>query len=630
VAPSSSRVAVTGEQPHGRRLWLLSLLALGVVYGDIGTSPLYALNECFGAHGVPAARAQNVLGVLSLVTWSLILAISVKYLGFVLRADNRGEGGILALGALVAQGAGPRARRVLTVLGLVGGAFLFSDGIITPAISILSAIEGLVVSQPQLATWVVPITVAIIVALFLVQRHGTGGVGAVFGPVTLLYFLTIGMLGLLSITQTPAVLAALDPRQAVMFFADNGLAGYVVVGSVFLVVTGGEALYADLGHFGRRPIRLAWFGVALPGLLLNYYGQGALFLREPATVNAYYQLAPPWAQVPLVVLSVAAAVIASQAVISGVFSLTAQAIRLGYWPRMAVLHTSHTAIGQIYLPAVNWALMSGCVALVIGFGTSSNLAAAYGVAIAITMVVTTTLLFVVMQRVWRWPWWLTVPVAGVFLVIDLAFLGATGSKILHGGWFPLVVTGVLYLLMSTWNLGRRRVGERLAAQSLPLALFGRDLSAHPPLRVPGIAVYMTGNPQSVPTALLHNLKHNHVLHQHVVILHVRVEEVPQVAADERCQIEVLGDGLVVVTMRFGFIEQPDVPAELARARLGFTWSPQEVSYFLGRESLVIADRGLSAWRSRLFVSMSRNARTAAGFFALPANRVVELGMQVEV
>jgi KUP system potassium uptake protein len=399
---------------------------------------------------------------------------------------------------------------------------------------------------------------------------------------------------------------------------------------VFLVVTGGEALYADLGHFGRRPIRLAWFVIALPGLLLNYYGQGALLLRDPSVSNPYYQLAPAWAQVPLLLISVAAAVIASQAVISGVFSLTAQAIRLGFWPRMTVVHTSAATIGQIYLPAVNWALMWCCIALVVGFGSSSNLAAAYGVAIAITMVVTTVLLYFVARQVWRWSLPVALGLTGGFLVIDLAFLGAALHKIPHGGWFPLLITAVIYVLMSTWNHGRRRLGERMQAQSLPLAAFEADVLAHPPLRVPGTAVFMTGNPQSTPTALLHNLKHNHILHEHVVILHVRTCDVPAVSATEGCTVEDRGSGLVVVTMRFGFKEQPDVPARLAQAPLGFPWLPQQVSYFLGRESLVLGRGGMAVWRANLFASLSRNARSAAAFFALPANRVVELGMQVEV
>ena len=615
----------------GRRLWWLSLLALGVVYGDIGTSPLYAVNECFGVHGVPAARLANVFGVLSLITWSLILSISVKYLGFVLRADNRGEGGILALGALVAAGRGPRLRRLLTVIGLVGGAFLFSDGIITPAISILSAIEGIAVSRPELGTWVVPITVVVLVLLFAFQRHGTAAVGAVFGPVTLVYFAVIAVLGVLSIGLSPGILGAVDPRHALTFFADNGLAGYAVVGSVFLVVTGGEALYADLGHFGRRPIRLAWFLVVLPALLLNYYGQGALLLRDPTVANAYYQLAPAWAQLPLLAISIAAAVIASQAVISGVFSITAQAIQLGYWPRMAVVHTSASVIGQVYLPGVNWVLMLCCIGLVVGFGSSSNLAAAYGVAIAITMVVTTVLLFFAARQVWRWPLGLALALTGAFLLVDLAFLGATLGKIPQGGWFPLVVTLAIYLLMSTWNLGRRRLGERLLAQALPVADFLRDVRAHPPLRVPGTAVFMTGNPHAVPSSLLHNLKHNHVLHQHIIVLRVETCGVPTLAATDRCTVSDLGDGFRAVTLRFGFKEDPDVPAALAAATLGFSWAPLAVSYFLGRETVVVSGAGgMAVWRGRLFASMSRNARNAVAFFSLPANCVVELGMHVEI
>jgi KUP system potassium uptake protein len=631
VATGSSTVPPSAGQPRGRRLWLLALLALGVVYGDIGTSPLYALGECFGAHGVPAARAANVLGVLSLVDWSLILAVSLKYLGFVLRADNRGEGGILALGALVAGGAGPRLKRALTVLGLAGGAFLVSDGMITPAISVLGAMEGLAVSQPGLAAWIVPLTVAILVALFAIQRHGTAAVGAVFGPVTLLYFLTIAALGAASIVHSPAIIAALDPREACAFLAANGWTGYLVVGSVFLVVTGGEALFADLGHFGRRPIRLAWFLVALPALLLAYHGQGALLLRDPAVANPYYQLAPRWAQLPLLALSVAAAVIASQAVISGVFSLAAQAIQLGFWPRMAVRHTSASAIGQVYLPAVNWALMVCCVGLVVGFGSSGALAAAYGVAIAITMVVTTVLLFFAARQVWRWPLAWAAVLAGGFLAIDLAFLGATLGKIPQGGWFPLLVTGVIYALMSTWNRGRRELAQRLGAQALPLADFRREVRARPPLRVPGIAVFMTGNASATPSALLHNLKHNRVLHRQVVVLRVETLAVPVVAGGDRHAVEECDDGIVAVTLRCGFKEQPDVPALLAATPLPFAWAAQEVSYFLGRETLVLTSRGILArWRGALFASMSRNARSAAGFFALPADRVVELGMHVQI
>ncbi len=630
-SPRSGPHPSTAPQPTGKRMWVLSLLALGVVYGDVGTSPLYAINECFGEHGVPAVRLQNVFGVLSLITWSLILAVSVKYLVFVLRADNRGEGGILALGALVASTRGPRVKRILTIIGLIGGAFLFSDGIITPAISILSAMEGIAVSQPQLGSWIVPITVLIIIVLFYFQRHGTAKVGAVFGPVTLVYFVTIAVLGVASIMQAPGILTAIDPRNAIAFFVDNGWVGYAVIGSVFLVVTGGEALYADLGHFGRRPIRLAWFLVALPGLLLNYYGQGALLLRDPTVTNAYYQLAPAWGQIPLLAISIGAAVIASQAVISGVFSITAQAIQLGFWPRMAVLHTSSSAIGQVYLPGVNWALMLCCIGLVIGFGSSSNLAAAYGVAIAITMVVTTVLMFFAARHVWQWPLPAALGLAGFFLIIDVAFLGSTLHKIPDGGWFPLLITLGIYVLMNTWNAGRRRLGKRMLAQAFPLADFLRDVRAHPPVRVAGTAVFMTGNSQTTPSSLLHNLKHNHVLHTHLVILQVVTSEVPTVAQGDRCTVEELGDGFSAVTLRFGFKEDPYVPPALAAAPLAFPWVPMEVSYFLGRETLVVAARGgMTVWRARLFATMSRNARNAVDFFSLPANRVVELGIHVEI
>lgn len=609
----------------------MSLLALGVVYGDIGTSPLYAISECFGESGVPAAQAVNVFGVLSLITWSLILAISVKYLGFVLRADNRGEGGILALSALVAPTRGPRMKRALMVLGLIGGAFLFSDGVITPAISILSAIEGIKVSQPGVGPFVVPITVAIIVALFLFQRRGTAGVGVVFGPVTVVYFLTISLLGFRSILHNPEVLSAIDPRHAIAFFAANGMHGYLVMGSVFLVVTGGEALYADLGHFGRKPIRLAWFLLVLPALLVNYYGQGALLLRDPTVSNVYYQLAPSWAQLPLVGLSAAAAVIASQAVISGVFSMTAQAIQLGFWPRMAVTHTSATAIGQIYLPGVNWALMVACIGLVVAFGSSTNLAAAYGVAISITMVVTTILFYFAARHVWKWSMPIALSVTALFLIGDLSFFGATMTKIPHGGWFPLAITAILYVLMSTWNQGRLRLGARMKEVALPLEAFLADVRAKNLVRVPGLAVFMAGNAEATPSSLLHNVKHNKILHERIIILNVLNETVPYIVNEDRCTVTDLGMGFTSVAIRFGFKENPNVPAVLAKAALGSPWKPMETSYFLGRETLVVSGKsGLSLWRGRLFASMSRNALNAVAFFSLPANRVVELGMHVEI
>ena len=619
------------SEPKGRQLWMLSLMALGIVYGDIGTSPLYAMSECFGEHGVPPDQARNVLGILSLISWSLILAVSVKYLGFVLRADNRGEGGILALSALVRTGRGPKTARALTIIGLFGGAFLFSDGIITPAISVLSAVEGLQVSSPALGHFVVPITLVIIILLFLFQYRGTAGVGAVFGPVTVLYFLTISVLGVRSIIQNPEVLAAIDPRHAIDFFATHGLSGYLVLGSVFLVVTGGEALYADLGHFGKRPIRLAWIAMVFPALLMNYFGQGALLLRDPSATNVYYQLAPGWAQIPLVILSSAAAVIASQAIISGTFSLTAQAIQLGYLPRMTVRHTSATAIGQIYLPAINWALMVACLLLVVGFGSSSNLASAYGVAIAITMVVTSVLFFFAARYIWQWSLPVVIAITTLFLVVDFAFLGATMTKILHGGWFPLAITAVVFLLMSTWNRGRNRLGERMRKLSFPLEQFVADVKAKSISRVSGTAVFMAGNPNSTPSALLHNLKHNKVLHQRIVILNVHSESVPYVDEEHRCTVVDRGEGFLNLTVRLGFKEDPNIPVILNKAPLGFVFVPMDTSYFLGRETIIITgSSGMWRWRSGLFAWMSRNALNASAFFSLPANRVIELGMHVEI
>jgi KUP system potassium uptake protein len=628
---ASNRLAAT--QPKGRQLWVLSLLALGVVYGDIGTSPLYAVNECFGGeHAVPAQVRDNVLGVISLITWSLVLAISVKYLGFVLRADNRGEGGILALSALVSTGRSPRMARALTIVGLFGAAFLYSDGMITPAISVLSSIEGLRVVSPALDPFIIPITLAIIILLFMFQHHGTGGVGAVFGPLMLLYFVVIGAIGAHSISCDPAILAALDPSHAVRYFHENGLRGYLILGSVFLVMTGGESLYADLGHFGRRPIRVAWFGVVLPALLLNYYGQGALLLRDPGVHNVYYQMVPEWARVPLIALSSLAAVIASQAVISGTFSVTAQAIQLGYCPRMAVQHTSETAIGQIYLPAINWTLMLACCGLVLGFQSSSHLAAAYGVAISIDMNVTSVLLFFCALLVWRWPWPAAAAMAAIFIAFDLAFLGANVAKLEHGGWFPLLVTAIIFTLVSTWNRGRQRLSSRLRAQALPFDAFLADVRAKPPVRVPGTAVFMTGNLDSTPSSLLHNLKHNKVVHERVVILTVRTEPIPYVADEDRCTLIDRGHGFFGLSMRFGFKEEPNVPAALSGLQPGGApFKTMETSYFLGRETIVLSGRsGMATWRRRLFAWMSRNALNASTFFGLPPNRVVEMGMHVEI
>lgn len=619
--------------PRGKDLALLSLTALGIVYGDIGTSPLYAVRETFlPSHGL-AVTPANVLGVLSLIFWSLILVISVKYLVFVLRADNRGEGGILALSALCTPMNIRRrgGRWGLIMLGLFGTALLYGDGAITPAISVLSAVEGLRVATPLFEPYIIPITIVILIALFASQHYGTAKVGVLFGPITLLWFATLAVLGMRQILAEPGVLAAASPHHAVAFFVQNGWRGVVVLGSVFLVVTGGEALYADMGHFGRRPIRLAWFLVVLPALLINYFGQGALLIHSPSAVeNPFYRMAPTWALYPVVAIATAATVIASQALISGAFSLTMQAVQLGYIPRVAIDHTSARQFGQIYIPGVNWALMLACIGLVLGFRSSSNLAAAYGVAVTTTMVITTLLLFVVARERWGWSPVVTAMVAGFFLIIDLAFWGANLIKIPDGGWFPLLVGAIIFGLMSTWKRGRQVLTERMGEVLLPADMFLRDVGAKSPPRVPGTAVFMYSNAEATPPALLHNVKHNKVLHERIVFLSVVTEETPHVAADKRATIEDLGAGFIRVRLGYGFMDEPNVPEALNTLH-GLTFKPLETSYFLGRETLIPSRRpGMAIWREHLFAIMHRNARPATSFFRLPPNRVVELGAQIEL
>ena len=625
-------------ETHRSRLAGLTLAALGVVYGDIGTSPLYAMRECFNPeHGVQVTP-ENVLGVLSLLLWSLILIVTVMYLVFVLRADNKGEGGILALMALAfpeRRSDTPRTRltAVMLGLGLFGAALLYGDGMITPAVTVLGAMEGLDVATPKLAPYIVPLSVAILVGLFACQRAGTGTIGKVFGPVMVVWFLEISVLGIGGIIQEPRVLGAVNPMHAVRFFADNGWVGFVVLGSVFLVVTGGEALYADMGHFGRKPIRIAWFGLVLPSLVLNYLGQGALLIDHPeAAVNPFYKLAPTWALYPLVGLAAAAAVIASQALISGAFSLTMQAVQLGYLPRIAIEHTSAHERGQIYIPKVNWALMVACVALVVGFRSSSALAAAYGIAVTLTMLVTTLLFHFVARRLWGWSFWQASAVSGIAFVIELAFFGANALKILHGGWFPLVVGAVLFTLMSTWKTGRQMLWKRVRESALPVDQFLASVERREPMRVKGTAVYLAGNSDGVPLALLHNLKHNKVLHERVVFLTILVDDSPHVAECERLGVEELGHGVWRVKSRFGFMEEPDVPDVLRRCGdLGLRFKEHETTFFLSRETIIPSKRsGMALWRERLFAIMSRNAQSATAFFRLPASRVVELGMQVEI
>jgi KUP system potassium uptake protein len=590
------------------------------------------MRECFyGQHGVPPTHA-NVLGVLSLILWSLILIISVKYLTLILRADNRGEGGILALATLVSDVL--RRGKFLFLLGLFGAALLYADGMITPAISVMGAVEGLHIATPLFDHYVVPIAVVILVVLFFFQSRGTTRVGAVFGPITVIWFVAISVLGIAHIIRAPQVLAAVNPIHGFEFFMINGWRGFVVLGAVFLVVTGGEALYADIGHFGTAPIRLTWFAVVLPALTLNYLGQGALLLVQPdAAINPFYRMAPPWALYPLVALATAAAVIASQAIISGAFSLTMQAIQLGYSPRLRAIYTSERVIGQIYVPVVNWGLMVACVALVLGFRTSSNLAAAYGVAITTTMLITTILFYVVARRRWHWPAAAALPVAAFFITIDLAFFGANMLKIAHGGWFPLLVSAAILFLMLTWRKGRRVLRSRLGEICIPLDAFLSELKSQNIRRVPGTAVYMSGNRFGTPLALLHNLKHNKVLHEEVVLLTVRTEEVPYLAnPKDRVALENLHEGFWRAQIHFGFMEKPNIPVALDRVKqAGLRFDPMRTTYFIGRETILATrKRGLSSWRGSIFAWMTRNAGDVTSYFCLPPNGVVELGARVEV
>jgi KUP system potassium uptake protein len=590
------------------------------------------MRECFyGQHGVSPTHA-NVLGVLSLILWSLILIISVKYLTLILRADNRGEGGILALATLVSDVV--RRGKFLFLLGLFGAALLYADGMITPAISVMGAVEGLHVATPLFDHYVVPIAVVILIGLFFFQSRGTARVGAVFGPITMIWFVAISVLGIVHIIRAPQVLAAINPIHGFEFFMINGWRGFVVLGAVFLVVTGGEALYADIGHFGTAPIRLTWFAVVLPALTLNYLGQGALLLIEPdAAVNPFYRMAPPWALYPLVVLATAAAVIASQAIISGAFSLTMQAIQLGYSPRLRAIYTSERVIGQIYVPVVNWGLMIACVALVLGFRTSSNLAAAYGVAITTTMLITTILFYIVARQRWHWPAAAALPIAAFFITIDLAFFGANMLKIAHGGWFPLLVSAAILFLMLTWRKGRRVLRSRLGEICIPLDAFLSELKSQNIRRVPGTAVYMSGNRYGTPLALLHNLKHNKVLHEEVVLLTVRTEEVPYLTNPrDRVALENLHEGFWRAQIHFGFMEKPNVPVALDRVKqAGLRFDPMRTTYFIGRETILATrKRGLSSWRGSFFAWMTRNAGDVTSYFCLPPNGVVELGARVEV
>ena len=630
-------IVTTATASAGRSARTLPLVvgAIGVVYGDIGTSPLYTLRTAFtGPYGLSLTH-DNILGVLSAIVWALLIVVTLKYITLIMRADNRGEGGILALTALVSRGVADRGRLRwwLVGLGIFGAAMFYGDGMITPAITVLGAVEGLGIIAPALHPFIVPASVAILVALFAIQRKGTASLGAVFGPVMLLWFVALAVLGALEIARHPAVLAALDPMYAARFAGANPGTAFVAMGAVVLAVTGTEALYADMGHFGRSPIRRAWLFLVFPALLFNYFGQGALILHDPGAIqNPFYLLAPDWGRMPLLLLATAAAIIASQAVISGAFSLTRAAIQMGYCPRLTIEHTSERTIGQIYVPFINWMLLIAIIALVLGFRTSDNLASAYGIAVTIAMLIDSILIFVVMRRIWRWPKWAAVLVTAPLLAVDLTFLASNSLKIPDGGWFPLLIGGAVFTLLTTWKRGRAILMRRLSEDAMPLDLFIQSIEASPPTRVSGTAVFLTSTADRVPHALLHNLKHNKVLHERVVFLTIVTKDIPYVAEADRVEIAPLGCEFYRMVAKYGFKDEPDVPELLEDCgRNGFAFDMMETSFFVSRETLIATvSPGMALWREKLFVSMSKNATKASEFFHVPTNRVVELGTQVEL
>ncbi len=614
---------------------MLMLGAIGVVFGDIGTSPLYTLRECFNGSRRLELTPENVLGVLSIIFWSLVIIVTFKYIALLMRADNRGEGGIMALTALVSRGLGgnARGRWWLVGFGLVGASMFYADGMITPAISVLSAVEGLEVVAPELHPFVVPIAVAILIGLFAIQRKGTGTVGKLFGPITCTWFAVLAILGAAQIVQNPAVLRALDPTVAVSFAVDYPLPVFLALGAMVLAITGVGAIYADMGHFGVKPIRRAWLFFVLPALVVNYFGQGALILADPTAVkNPFFLLAPQWALLPLVILATMATVVASQAMISGAFSLTRAAIQMGYCPRLRITHTSDREIGQIYVPFINWMLFAAVILLVVIFRSSSALAGAYGIAVTLNMAIDTILIFVVMRRIWRWPLAGALAVAAPILALDVAYLSSNALKIAEGGWFPLLVGALIFTLFTTWKRGRRVLLDRLAEDALPLEQFIQSIELAPPVRVEGTAVFMTSTPDRVPHALLHNLKHNKVLHERVVFLTIVTREIPYVSREDRIELKSLGCDFYRMLAYYGFKDEPDVPVLLEEAaRTGFRFEMMETSFFVSRETLIATRRpGMARWRESVFSSMSKNAVKASDFFHVPANRVVELGTQVEL
>jgi len=628
---------VHSKSSHAHGGTALVLGAIGVVFGDIGTSPLYALKQAFSPqYGIPLTH-DNVLGILSLMVWSMVWVITIKYLFVMMRADNNGEGGALSLLALSLRGikGNPRLKWTVISLGIFGAAMFYGDSMITPAITVMSAMEGLQDYSPALKPYVIPGTVAVIALLFLIQRHGTSKVGTFFGPVMILWFLTLAVLGIAQVVKNPSVLAALKPEYAVDFIFANPVAGFFVLGAVFLVLTGGESIYTDMGHFGKRPIRIAWIFVVFPALLLNYFGQAAFVLSVPSAIeNPFYRMVPEWGLLPMVVLATCAAVIASQAVITGAFSMTRQAIQLGYIPRLEILHTSERAIGQIYMPFVNWVMCISVILLVFGFQNSTNIASAYGIAVTATMVIECLLAMVVARLIWKWSFPMVILVLGSFLVVDAIFLASNATKFFDGGWFPLLVGLAIFALLMTWKRGRALLLRRLSEQGIPLKPFLEGLSAHPPLKVQGTAIFMTAAADAVPNALLHNLKHNKVLHEKTVFLTIITHDVPFVPMEDRVQFEPILKGFYRIEAWYGFKEQPDIDEILdsCRVRYGLNFDVMDTSFFLSRDTVIpTSDRpGMALWRDHVFAWMTRNSTRATDFFNIPANRVVELGTHVEI
>lgn len=623
------------ENISNRRLLTLSIAALGVVFGDIGTSPLYAIRECFyGDYRVDVTSA-NIFGVLSLIFWALIIVVTLKYLTFILRADNRGEGGIIALTSLV-KPRGPMKRTwqwTLVAVGVFGASLLYGDGMITPAISVMSAIEGLTVFTPKFDPFVIPLTVAILTGLFFIQSRGTGKIGSLFGPIIFIWFLTIGVLGLFEIIGNPKILLALWPGYGLSFLIQNHIHGFLVLGAVFLVVTGAEALYADMGHFGKKPVRLVWSTFVLPSLLLNYFGQGALLLHKPELAhNPFYALVPSWGMIPMVILAAIATIIASQAVISGAFSLTLQAAQLGFLPRIKIIHTSAKQYGQIYIPIVNWILMISTISLAIGFKSSTHLAAAYGVAVTSTMLISTVLFAVIARKKWKWSLSVLIPLITFFLIVDMSFFLANISKILHGAWFPLVIGGLVYLIMITWRRGRDYLGAQMKQLTVPLQKFQASIKENPPQRVEGEAVFLSGHPDVVPVSLIYNLEHNKILHSEIAFLHIVTEEVPRVPNKEKIELFKLGRGLHRVVAHYGFMEHPNMRNILSLAiQQGLEFRLETLSFFLGREKLIPGTHPkMSHWRIHLFEFMSRNAVDATDYFRIPPAQVIELVVALRI